>query len=118
MHVRKADRPIPIDVWHILPRRERLGKRVEQTFFGLINLGNTEDIVNVGHDGQSGRGYQVRCGISNGGALDVRVQSLDRRCLIARLQAVALDGNKRIEITLGRSIVGESHILHAPRGVG
>lgn len=106
MHVRKAGRPVSVDVGHILPRRERLGERVEQTFFRFVNLGDAEDIVNVGHNCQSSWGHQVCGDISNRRPINVRVESLDRRCLIARLTSVAGNWDKGIEIALGRSIVG------------
>ena len=47
MHIRDAVGPVGIDLRHIHPGGERPGETVEQALFRFINLGHTEDIVDV-----------------------------------------------------------------------
>lgn len=51
MEVGYRARPVGIDGGHVLPLHEGAGEGVEETFFGLVDLGNAQDVVDVGDDG-------------------------------------------------------------------
>lgn len=118
MHIRETGRPVAVNVWHVLPRRERNGERVEQSLLWLVNLGDAKDIVNVGHHGKSSRRNQVRGGIANGRALNVGVESLNLGCLISGSQPMAGNWHECIEIAFRSGIIWQSDVLRAPRRVG
>ena len=50
-------RPVGVDVRHVHPGGERAGEAVEETLFGLVDLGHAQDVVDVGDDGQAGLGH-------------------------------------------------------------
>ena len=51
MKIRQSLRPVGIYFWHVHPGRERPGERVQQSFFGPVDLSHPEDVVDVAEDG-------------------------------------------------------------------
>ena len=70
-------RPVGVDVRHVHPGGEGAGEAVEETFRGLVDLGDAQDVVDVGDDGQAGLGNQIGGGVTVDVALGVDVQALD-----------------------------------------
>ena len=60
VQVRNGARPVGVDSWHVHPRHEWSSEGVEETVFGLIDTGDTEDVVDVIDDGDAGVGNEVR----------------------------------------------------------
>ena len=42
-----AARPIGVDIRHVHPLRERTSKGVQETFLGIVYLGNAQDIIDI-----------------------------------------------------------------------
>jgi len=59
MHVGDATGPVRVDARHIRPLHEGFGEGVQQAEFGFVDLGDSEDVVDVGDDGQAGGGNEV-----------------------------------------------------------
>ena len=116
--VGNAARPVGVDVRHVHPRRKRARERVQQPFFGLVDFGNAQDVVDVVDNGQTGRGNEVGGCVSRVRAVGVDVQALDLGGGVAGSEALAVDGNKTVEVTFVGCGDGEFDDLVAALGCG
>lgn len=83
--------------------------------FGLIDLGDAKDVVNVADHCQSLRWDKVCSSISKGRASDIGIDSLDLVRRVTGGQAIALDRNKNVKVALCCSVVWKGNVLSAPR---
>jgi hypothetical protein len=115
MRIREAPGPVAVDFWHLLPSCEWAGERIEYPLVRLVDLGDTQNVVNVGNEGESLRRHKVGSRISDACALDMSVQSLDLFGFISRSKAIAVNRHKGIEITLDCCVVRQSNDLLTTR---
>ena len=70
--------PVCVDIGHVHPWGEGARKGVDDAFFGLIDLGHAQDVVDIGDDAKAfGRDEVGRC-VARFGSLGVHVKNLDR----------------------------------------
>ena len=77
MEVGDGARPVGVDVRHVHPGGEGAGEAVEEALLGLVDLGDPQDVVDVGDDGQAGLRHQVGGSVAVDVALRVDIQALD-----------------------------------------
>ena len=100
MEVRILGRPLSIDVGHVFPCLEVLGKGVQQTVFGLIDLGHPEDVVDIGDDGHALRRDEIRRRVTGVGPFHVQVQQLYMLRLVAGRQSSTVQLEEGVEVSL------------------
>jgi len=54
MHVRKTFAPVGVDVGHVEPWGKWASEGVQKTLVWLVDLGDAQDVINVGDDSHSG----------------------------------------------------------------
>jgi hypothetical protein len=109
--VRQGARPVGIDIGHVHPWCERTSKRVQQALLGIVDLGDTQNVINVRDKGDSLVGHQESGGVATVCAVGVDIQALHIVCLVSVQKAVALDGHKSIKVTELSRLVGELDCL-------
>ena len=116
MHVGQRLRPVGVDVRHVHPRGVGFGEGVEETLFGLVDLGDTEDVVDVADDRHAGVGDEVGRRVACLRAIGVDVQALDLLRSISRNEPTryVLDRYKGVEVTLRCSRIWKLHGLITP----
>lgn len=92
--------PVCIDVWHVIPLRERLCERIEQPFLWRVDLGHSQNVINVRDDGQAFRRSKIGCCVPVDVTLCVDVQALDIGGGIPGCETVGFNGNKTIKVAL------------------
>ena len=98
VEVRDTARPVGVDIRHVHPRRKRTRERVQQTFLGLVDFGDAEDIVNIVDDGEAGRGHEVSGRVAGVCAVSVDIQTLDLRSAVPGGEALAIDVDEAVEV--------------------
>ena len=111
MEVGDGTRPVGVYFGHVSPRDEGSGKGVEEAFFGLVDFGYAEDIVDVADDGEAGGRNEIGSCVADITADGVDVQALDVGRLIPVRKTVAFYVDEGIEITLRCRGVGEFDFL-------
>lgn len=56
VEIRDALAPVGVDLGHVHPGDEGAGEGVEETFGGVVDLGYTEDVIDIGDDCQADGG--------------------------------------------------------------
>lgn len=97
--VRKCARPISVDVGHIHPRSERLGKGVQQALGWFVYLGNAQYVVNVGDDPQPCRRDKIASRVPIYVSLGVDIQALDLVCRVAGIQPGVIDLDEAVIVS-------------------
>jgi hypothetical protein len=105
MHVGQTLAPVGVDVGHVLPGDVLLGERVEQTLRRLVDLCDTEDIINITDNGETGSGYEVSGRVANRSTLNMCVETLDLVGFVSVHETSAIDRNKDIKVTLDGGVV-------------
>ena len=117
MKIRHRARPVGVNSRHIHPRHEGARERVQQPLGGFVDLGDAQDVVDVGDDGQALRRHQVRRRVSRVRALRVDVEALDRGRAVAGLETRVVDREEGIEVAFWGCRDGEFDDL-IPAGGG
>lgn len=96
--------PVGVDLGHVHPGDVGLGEGVEDDLRRLPDLGDAEDVVDVGEDGQAGGRHQVGGRVADVRALRVHVEDLDRVGLVARVETIALDRHELVKVSFDRDV--------------
>lgn len=115
MHVGDAAGPVRVDAGHVRPLHEGFGEGIQQAELGFVDLGDSEDVVNVGDDGQACGGNEVGCCVAVDVAFGVDVQALQLVCGIASRKATVVDLHEAIEIAFARGGYRVFDLLAASR---
>lgn len=59
MHGRNAFGPVSVDIWHVHPLDKRSRERIEEALFRIIDLGDSQDVVNIADDSQALVGDEI-----------------------------------------------------------
>lgn len=112
--------PVGVNVRHVHPGHKGPGKGVEQAFFGLVDFGDAEDVVDVGDDGEAFVGDEIGGCVAGVGALGVDVEALDGGVgAVAGGEAVAVYGDEDVDVALVGGWDGDDDLLVAAlRGYG
>ena len=102
VQVCEGRRPVGVDFWHVHPRDEGFGKGVEEAVFGVVDLRDAQDVVNIGDDGHARGGYQVCSCVAGGRALDLFVQDLDLQRAVSGGKPSIVELYKAVNITFRR----------------
>ena len=118
VEIRDAARPVGVDLRHVHPGREGASEGVEEAFFGFVDFGDAEDVVDVVDDREAFRRYKVGSCISAKGSVGIDVQTLNLRCAVAGHEATArvLDRNEDVKVTFGCGGVRELDVLRPAVG--
>lgn len=108
--------PVAVDVRHVLPGLEVAGERVEEALFRVVNLGDAKNVVNVTDNSDTLRWHQVSGAVAQSCTLDVCTETLDLGSLVTRSEAVELDRDKRVEISLNSGVIRKSNVLGTSAG--
>jgi hypothetical protein len=107
-------RPVSVDLGHVHPGHEGAGKGIEESFLGIIDLGHSQDVVNVGDEGYTFVGHQEGRGVAAQSTVGVDIESLHILVgYVTRKQAILLDGQEDVKIALGCSLVWQLDVLSA-----
>ena len=68
--------PVGVDLGHVHPGHEGASEGVQEAFFGLVDLGDAQDVVDVGDDRQAFVGNEEGGGVADFGTLGVDVHPL------------------------------------------
>ena len=100
VEIRYVGRPISVDLGHVHPWRKWSSKRIQKTLLWCPDFGDTKDIVDVGDDCQTCVRYKIcRC-IARISTRSVDIRNLNLLCGVPSNEALGLDGNKSVEISL------------------
>ena len=113
--VGKSTRPVGIDVGHVHPGSKGAGEAVEETFLGFVDLGHTQDIVNIRDEGDTLRGDKEGSGIAAVRAIGMNVEALNVIGLVTGCEAVQLDGYEDVKVAQFGSLVGKGKGLGSAR---
>ena len=115
MHCWNAVTPIAVNVGHVLPWCEWASEGVEQSLGRLVNFGDTENVIDIADDGQTGGRDQVCSSVSESRSTDISVYSLNLIRLVSSGQTIALNWQENVKVALVGSVVWQSDILSASR---
>lgn len=113
--VGKSTRPVGIDFGHVQPGSKGAGEAVEKTFLGFVDLGYTQNVVNIRDEGDTLRGDEEGSGIAAVGAIGMNVEALNVVGLVTGCEAIQLDGYEDVKVAQFGSLVGKGKGLGSAR---
>jgi hypothetical protein len=117
--VGEGARPVGVDLGHVLPLHKGARKGIEEALLGVVDLGDAQDVVNVGDERDALGGDEEGGGVSAQRAVGVNVEALHVVGRVTGEQAVLLDGHEDVKVALGGGLVGQRQALGAAgRGDG
>lgn len=117
MEIGNRSTPVGVNFRHVLPLSIGSCKRVEQTFLWIIDLGNSQNIIDIGDDRETLRWNQICRRISSRGPICVYVERLNRTSRIACNKVAAIrssrvcEDDKGVEITFVSRYIGQLNAL-------
>lgn len=102
MGVCQGSRPVTVDIRHVHPGDEGIREGVIEAVFRVVDLGDAQDIVDVGDDGQPGGGDEVGGCIATGGALHFLVEDLDLGGGVPGGEARVVELHEAVDVAFGR----------------